>query len=67
MATTTLSYDEENAGARGILDVVLSTGFFKQEYEPNEETLEAIRELREGNCKSYGSFDEMINDILNEA
>lgn len=31
MATITLSYDEENAGARGILDVVLSTGFFKQD------------------------------------
>lgn len=41
----------------------------KKENKPMlpKETLQAIRELREGNCKSYGSFDEMINDILNEA
>ncbi len=64
MATITLSYDEESAGARGILDVVLSTGFFKQEYEPNEETLEAIREIEEGRGLRFKNFEDYKNNIL---
>ncbi len=39
-------------------------------YEPNEETLEAMKEVQEmiknGTGKAYNNADEMIKDLMNE-
>ena len=34
------------------------------EFEPNEETLAAMKEARTGNLKTYTDVDEMFKDIL---
>lgn len=34
------------------------------EYEPNAETLAAMKEARTGNLKTYTDVDEMFKDIL---
>ena len=36
----------------------------QNEYQPNEETLEAMKELREGGGVMYDSFEDMMRDLL---
>ena len=36
----------------------------QNEYQPNEETLEAMKELREGGGVMYDSFEDMMQDLL---
>jgi len=66
MRTITLEYDGRNAIAKKTLDYILSLGVFKlkEDYYPNSETLEAMKEVREGKCKAYDSYEEMKRDIL---
>lgn len=66
MKTITLSYDGSSSVAKKGLEYILSLGVFKvvEDYEPNEETLEAMKELREGGGTVYNSVEEMINDAL---
>lgn len=66
MKTITLTYDGRNTIAKKTLDYILSLGVFKvkEDYRPNKETLEAMREVREGKCKAYDSYEEMKRDIL---
>lgn len=37
---------------------------FQNEYQPNEETLEAMRELEEGRGVLYESFEDFKRDLL---
>ena len=37
---------------------------FQNEYQPNEETLEAMRELEEGRGVVYESFEDFKRDLL---
>ena len=36
----------------------------QNDYQPNEETLEAMKELREGGGVMYDSFEDMMQDLL---
>lgn len=66
MKTITLTYDGRSSIAKKGLEYILSLGVFEVQgdYKPNEETLEAMKELREGEGKAYDSVEEMINDAL---
>lgn len=66
MKTITLTYDGRNTIAKKTLDYILSLGVFevKEDYKPNKETLEAMKEIREGKGKTYNSFDDMIKDAM---
>ena len=37
---------------------------FQNDYQPNEETLEAMRELEEGRGVVYESFEDFKRDLL---
>lgn len=37
---------------------------FQNEYQPNDETLEAMRELEEGRGEVYESFEDFKRDLL---
>ena len=70
MAEYILKINARSKNARSLIDYLKNLDYVDiqdketKEYTPNEETLEAMKELREDECKSYNSFDEMMKDIL---
>ena len=70
MAEYILKINARSKNARSHIDYLKKLDYVDiqdketKEYTPNEETLEAMKELREDECKSYDSFDEMMKDIL---
>ena len=70
MAEYILRINARTKNSRSLIDYLKNLDYVDlqekkaKEYTPNKETLEAMRELREGKCKAYDSYEEMKRDIL---
>lgn len=65
----TIQYNPANVLVRPIIELIQQVRGIKiisrsDEYVPNDETLAAIKEAREGNLKTYSDVHEMLSDIL---
>lgn len=60
-------FEKAKAGAFYHPENERSTSGIEEELEiPNQETLNAIREVEDGKCKSYSSFSEFMEEIDRE-
>ena len=69
MQTMTIEYNPTNRLVQPIIELIQQVKGIKiisrsGEYEPNAETLAAMKEARTGNLKTYSDVDAMIKDIL---
>ena len=63
MATITLNYDGRNKMAKAIVDFIGKTGLFTmlKDDEPNETTIKAIKEVREGKTLKAKDLQETLD------
>lgn len=63
MATITLNYDGRNKMAKAIVDFIGKTGLFTmlKDDEPNETTIKAIKEVREGKTFKAKDLQETLD------
>ena len=69
MQTMTIEYNPTNRLVQPIVELIQQVKGIRiisrsEKYEPNEETLAAMKEARNGNLKTYTDVDEMFKDIL---
>lgn len=63
MATITLNYDGRNKMAKAIVEFIEKTGLFTllKDDEPNETTIKAIEEVKEGKAYKAKDLQEMMD------
>ena len=69
LQTMTIEYNPTNRLVQPIVELIQQVKGIRiisrsEKYEPNEETLAAMKEARNGNLKTYTDVDEMFKDIL---
>ena len=69
MQTMTIEYNPTNRLVQPIIELIQQVRGIKivsrsDKYEPNAETLAAMKEARTGDLKTYADVDEMFKDIL---
>ena len=69
MQTMTIEYNPTSKMVQPIIALLQQVRGIKilsrsEVYEPNAETLAAMKEARTGNLKTYADVDEMFKDIL---
>ena len=69
MQTMTIEYNSTNRLVQPIIELIEQVKGIKilsrsEKYEPNSETLAAMKEARTANLKTYADVDEMFKDIL---
>ena len=69
MQTMTIEYNPANRLVQPIIELIQQVRGIKiisrsEKYEPNAETLAAMKEARTANLKTYADVDEMFKDIL---
>ena len=69
MQTMTIEYNPANRLVQPIIELIQQVRGIKilsksDRYEPNAETLAAMKEARTGDLKTYTDVDEMFKDIL---
>ena len=65
----TIEYNPTNRLVQPIVELIQQVKGIRiisrsDKYEPNDETLAAMKEARSGNLKTYTDVDEMFKDIL---
>ena len=65
----TIEYNPTNRLVQPIVELIQQVKGIRiisrsDKYEPNDETLSAMKEARSGNLKTYTDVDEMFKDIL---
>ena len=67
MATITFSYNKRNKTAVAAIKFMESLGVFKilKDEEPNQTTLKAIKEVKEGRTYRASSVSDMMNYLRN--
>lgn len=64
MQTLEINVPEEKVSLiKALLKELGVTVKIKREREPNEETISAMKELKEGKSKKFGSVEELFNSI----
>ena len=69
MQTMTIEYNPTDRLVQSVIELIQQVKNIRivsrtDEFEPNEETLAAMKEARTGNLKTYTNVDEMFKDIL---
>ena len=66
---TTIVIDTRSSEAKKMVEFLRSTKYAKivEDKTPNEETLEAINEVQEGNLNSYKSAKDLISSLNKKA
>lgn len=66
---TTIVIDTRSSEAKKMVEFLRSTKYAKivEDKIPNEETLEAINEVQEGNLNSYKSAKDLISSLNKKA
>jgi hypothetical protein len=66
---TTIVIDTRSSEAKKMVEFLRSTKYAKivEDKTPNEETLEAINEVQEGNLNSYKSAKDLISSLKKKA
>ena len=69
MQTKTIEYNPANRLVQPIIELIQQVRGIKilsrsEKYEPNADTLAAMKEARTANLKTYADVDEMFKDIL---
>ena len=62
METVTLCYDKNNSIAKSIIEILEKTGIFDmlRDDEPNEVTIQAIEDARNGNTYKAKNLDDLF-------
>ncbi len=69
MQTMTIEYSPTNRLVQPVIELIRQVRGIKilsesEKYEPNAETLAAMKEARTADLKTYTDVDEMFKDIL---
>ena len=69
MQTMTIEYNPTDALVQSVIGLIQQMKKIRivsrsDKFEPNTETLAAMKEARTGNLKTYTDVDEMFKDIL---
>jgi len=69
MQTMTIEYNPTNRLVQPVIELIRQVRGIKilsksEKYEPNAETLAAMKEARTADLKTYTDVDEMFKDIL---
>lgn len=66
---TTIVIDTRTSEAKKMVEFLRSTKYAKivEDKTPNEETIEAINEVQEGNLNSYKSAKDLISSLKKKA
>lgn len=63
MATYTITVNERTKSGKGLVNYLKSLGIIKKENEPNDTTLKAINEIKNGEVTRCKTFEEYLNAV----